>query len=96
MEDTIRMAIEIAFEAGKWVGQVELEEHYDKEQYSTAIIESLYSKKNAMPIKDASNGKTIEINLRSDKWREGVHKSSGEYKQKAIKMLIDYINNNTK
>lgn len=89
MDDKIKLAIELAFEAGKWVGQVELEEHYDKEQFSTAIMESLVSKKTAMPIDKASTGRTVTINLRSKEWRYGVIKSSNEYKQKAIELLIN-------
>jgi len=81
-------ALLLAFEAGKWVGQVELEEHYDREQYSTAIVESLYSKKNAMPLHDESNGRSVTINLRSNTWREGVRKSANEYLEKAKKLLI--------
>lgn len=81
-------ALLLAFEAGKWVGQVELEEHYDREQYSTAIVESFYSKKNAMPLHDASNGRSVTINLRSNTWREGVRKSANEYLEKAKKLLI--------
>lgn len=88
MEDSfIESVIQLAFEAGKWEGQVELEEHYDKEQYSVSIIEHFHSKKMAMPIKDASTGRTVSVNLRSENWREGVRKSSNEYKQKAIQML---------
>lgn len=85
--NNIEIAIQLAFESGKWAGQVELEEHYDKEQYSTSIIESLHSKKTAMPIKECSNGRTVTINLRSQEWRNGVIKSSEEYKQKAINLL---------
>ena len=86
--DKIKLAIELAFEAGKWAGQVELEEHYDREQFSTSMIESLISKKTSMPTESASNGRTVTINLRSKEWRDGVIKSSNEYKQKAIQLLI--------
>lgn len=91
MKDDIELVIQLAFEAGKWVGQVELEEHYDKEQFSSSIIESLHSHKTAMPLHESSIGRTVKVNLRSNEWRKGVRKSSEEYKQKAIKILTELI-----
>lgn len=84
----IEVALELAYEAGKWVGQVELEEHYDRNQFAEALIEVAYSRKNAMPIREASTGRTVTINLRSDKWREGVRKSSREYLEKAMAFIV--------
>jgi hypothetical protein len=83
----VEVALRLAFEAGKWEGQVELEEHYDREQYSSSVAEVFHSHKNAMPLKDASNGRTVTINLRSDEWRNGVRKSAKEYVDKA-KLLV--------
>jgi len=80
-------ALELAFEAGKWAGQVELEEHFDREQYSQVVFESIYSKKTSMPAIMESTGKTVTINLRSNAWRIGVKKSSKEYLEKAEKIL---------
>src|SRR3990167_1047828 len=84
----IKIALELAFEAGKWEGQVELEEHYDRSQYAEEFLEAAYSRKNAMPLKDASTGRTVTVNLRSDKWREGVRKSSREYVDKAMAFVV--------
>ena len=84
----IDAALMMAFEAGKWVGQVELEEHFDNNQLSESILEVLYSKKNAMPIKDASTGRTVTVNLRSDEWRKGVRKSANEYLERAKVLLV--------
>ncbi len=84
----VEAALQIAYEAGKWEGQVELEEHYDKSQLSEAIIESIYARKNAMPLKEASTGRTVTVNLRSDKWREGVRKSAMEYVYKAMAFVV--------
>jgi hypothetical protein len=86
----VEAALQIAFEAGKWEGQVELEEHYDKSQLSEAIIESIYARKNAMPLKDASTGRTVTVNLRSEKWREGVRKSAKEYVDKAMLLVLSH------
>lgn len=88
---TFEAALLLAFEAGKWVGQVELEEHYDREQYSTAIVESFYSKKIAMPLHDASNGRSVTVNLRSNTWREGVRKSANEYLDKAKELTLQVV-----
>lgn len=84
----IQAALELAFEAGKWEGQVELEEFYDRNQSAEAFLETAYSRKNAMPLKDASTGRTVTVNLRSDKWREGVRKSAREYVDKAMAFVV--------
>jgi len=82
-----KAAILLAFEAGRWLGQVDLEEHYDREQYAPAFFESLISKKTAMPIEKPSTGRTVTVNLRSDEWRAGVKKSAQEYLEQALNML---------
>ena len=87
MRDKIEMAMMLAFEAGKWAGQVELEEHYDKEQYSSAILEVMHAKKHAMPISKASEGRDVTIRLRSQKWRDGVLNQSDQYLNMAMEML---------
>ena len=84
----IQTALGLAFEAGKWEGQVELEEFYDRIQFSESFIEAAYSRKNAMPLKETSTGKTVTVNLRSDKWREGVRKSAREYVDKAMSFVM--------
>jgi len=89
----VQEAVNLAFEAGKWEGQVELEEHYDREQYSRAIIEVAHSEKNAMPLSKGSTGNTVVVNLRSDKWREGVRESAREYLEKAMLLVRAKINN---
>jgi len=83
MNEKINAAIDLAFEAGRWLGQVDLEEHLDSEQYSQVVFESLISKKTSMPQKLSSSGKTVEYNLRSNEWREGVKKSVNQYIEKA-------------
>lgn len=80
-------AIQLAFEAGKWAGQVELEEHFDREQFSQAVLESLNSRKTSMPSIPESTGRTVTINLRSEQWRNGVKKSAREYLEMAERFL---------
>jgi len=92
MKDTILMAIDLAFEAGKWAGQVELEEHMDMAQYSQVALESIMTRKTATPHDIPSKGRTVRYNLRSDDWREGVKKSAGEYKNKAIEVIFNSLN----
>jgi hypothetical protein len=87
----IQVALELAFEAGKWAGQVELEEHYDRSQFAEAFLEAAYARKNSMPMKEASTGRTVTVNLRSDKWREGVRKSSREYLDKAMAFVFQHF-----
>lgn len=83
----IEAALQIAFEAGRWQGQVDLEEHYDKEQFSQCVVESVNARNTSMPLKESSNGREVSVRLRSHKWRNGVKKSSEEYLQRAKKML---------
>lgn len=85
----VKAALELAFEAGKWFGQVELEEHYDREQYSQVVPEVFAAQKTAMPNDFASTGRTVRINLRSNEWRDGVKKSAKEYLQKAKALIAD-------
>lgn len=83
----IEYAVEMAFLAGKWAGQAELEEHYDNEQYAQCMLESINAKNTSMPSQTVSVGKNVSITLRSKKWRKGVIKSATEYKLKCIEML---------
>jgi hypothetical protein len=85
----VKTALDLAFEAGKWEGQVELEEHYDREQYSQSILESFYSKKTTTPLHGESKGRQVIINLRSHEWRNGVRKSTKEYLEKAFVVVRD-------
>lgn len=93
-EALIGAAIQFAFEAGKWAGQVELEEHMDNEQYAASVLESLYSKNMSMPMESASNGKEVTYRLRSQQWRDGVIKSSNEYRKYASDLIKDKLLNN--
>ena len=92
MRDTILIAIELAFEAGKWHGQVELEEHMDREQYSQVMPEAINTRRTATPGDLASTGRTVRYNLRSNKWRQGVKKSAAEHKNNAIESIFKKLN----
>lgn len=89
---SIEIALLLTFEAGRWLGQVDLEENYDREQYGFAMLESLQAKRTAMPADKASSGSSVNIRLRSDKWRNGVRHSAQEQMNKArsiLKTIID-------
>ena len=88
VSDKTKALIDIAFEAGKWAGQVELEEHYDCEQYSAVMPEVFSSKKTNLPADIASSGRTVRVNLRSQVWRDGVRKTCAE-KINNLKNMID-------
>lgn len=81
--EVIEAAIAIAFEAGRWAGQVDLEEHFDREQYTNSMREVYAARKTAMPVQSASVGRTVTINLRSEEWRVGVKKQVSELLEKA-------------
>jgi hypothetical protein len=76
-------ALQLAYEAGRWQGPVDLEEHYDREQYSQVLPEVFASRRTSSPGDFASTGRTVRVNLRSDEWREGVRRSVQEYLNKA-------------
>jgi len=85
--EIIEAAIAIAFEAGRWAGQVDLEEHFDREQYTNSMREVYAARKTAMPQHPASVGsRTATINLRSEEWRTGVKKQVSELLEKALKL----------
>lgn len=91
------MAILLAFEAGRWMGQVDLEEHMDREQYSQVMPEAFISRRTASPNDLASTGRTVRYNLRSDKWRQGVKQSCLEYLDKAFQhRTTSQVNQNDK
>jgi len=80
-------ALLLAYEAGRWHGQVDLELHMDLEQYSQVMPEVFIAQKTCLPNDLASTGKTVRYNLRSDEWRQCVILSSREYLEKAREML---------
>jgi hypothetical protein len=88
-KESMNAALTLAFEVGKWVGEVELEEHYDRQQYSAALLEVFHSEKRTMPISSASSGSTVQVNLRSQQWRNGVRKSAQEYLEKALLLALN-------
>lgn len=78
-ETLLEAALEMAYEAGRWHGQVDMEISLDLQQYSQCLPEVINSRRTAMPADMASTGRTVKYNLRSDEWRNGVVKSSRAY-----------------
>ena len=79
--------IEKAFELGRWRGQVDLEEHYDYEQYSSSAIEQIFSQKMSMPQYPELRCREVIIKLRSDKWRKGVKETTKKELHKILERL---------
>ena len=81
------LALQIAYDAGRWKGQVDLEEHIDNDGFCAAFIESIQARKTGMPLYEASTVRTVRYNLRSDEWRAGVKKSVAEYMDEACEVV---------
>lgn len=86
----IEAGLELAFLAGRWRGQVDLEENMDA-NFFDAFLGVLYDKKMGMPLHTVANpdlnSRPVKYNLRSDKWREGVKKSAKEYLDSAFEFI---------
>ena len=82
----------LAYEAWKREWQVELEEHYDNEQYLLSALESIQAKSTGMPIDKAREWKQVLVTLRSDQWRQWVRKSAREYIKQAKELYISQTN----
>lgn len=97
-DDIIHNVIELAYMAGRWRGQVDLEEHMDNESYYDAFLSCVHDQKTAMPyhtvVWGSEHNRPVRYNLRSDDWREGVKKTTDNYKKEAIDMLVDFLENN--
>ena len=88
-------ALHMAFEYGRWLWQVDLEEHMDNSSYFDAFLGVLHDKKTAMPLHTVASSDLSSIpvryNLRSDIWREGVKKNTKESLEKEIEKLFERI-----
>jgi hypothetical protein len=87
----ISLLVDTVFELGKWVGQVELEEHFDKEQYGQGILESLYAEKMCRPLHGTITDNQVIVNIRSQKWRDGVRKTCNDRLQNIKKIFAEGI-----
>ena len=83
--EVVDAALLLAFEAGKWAGQVELEEFIEENSFFDAFLGSIYSRKtgggvsHSVSIDKDFETRPVKYNLRSNKWREGVRKRANEY-----------------
>ena len=93
----IQVALELAFEAGKWEGQVELEEFMEENSFFDAFLGSIYSRKtgggvsHSVSIDKDFETRPVKYNLRSNKWREGVRKRANEYLEKARLFAFQHL-----
>jgi hypothetical protein len=94
IEQKIDYALQIAFMAGRWLGQVDLEESMENDSYFDAMLTFIHSQKTGgqcMHTVGSSdiNSRPIRYNLRSEKWRKGVKKEVEEWKKEAKDHLKD-------
>lgn len=81
--------MELCFVAGRWRGQVDLEEHFDNESYFDAFLGALHDKKTNMPLHTVANvgERPVRVNLRSDEWRNGVKKTTEKEFDKCVRLM---------
>lgn len=70
--------------AGRWRGQVDLEESMENDSYFDSYLAVLHDRKTSMPLHTVSIDRALETrpvryNLRSDHWREGVKKETQKW-----------------
>lgn len=87
LEAEIKACLRLAFEAGRWRGQVDLEEHIDREQYSQALFEAFLTSEKCIQNSECQNREVL-YSLRSEKWREGVKLSTSESLKMAEEILL--------
>jgi len=88
--------MELAFIAGRWRGQVDLEEDMDNSSYFDAMLTCVHAKKTGGECKhtvasDDVDQRPVRYNLRSDKWRAGVKKTTDDNLNKAINQLFEAL-----
>ena len=95
--EVVDAALLLAFEAGKWAGQVELEEFMEENSFFDAFLGSIYSRKtgggvsHSVSIDKDFETRPVKYNLRSNKWREGVRKRANEYLKKARLFAFQHL-----
>jgi hypothetical protein len=77
----IEAMMDYAFELGRWAGQVDLEIHMERESYADAAASSIHARKTGMPLHAVASdphliSRPVRYNLRSQKWRIGVMKTT--------------------
>lgn len=86
--------MEIAFLAGRWHWQVDLEESMDS-NFGDALQSSIHAKKTGMPLHTVAGGlddsKPVRYFLRSNEWRSCVIKSSRESLERATEQLTNAL-----
>jgi hypothetical protein len=96
LDSKIKYALELAFMAGRWRGQVDLEESMDNNSYFDAFLTSVHAKKSGgqclhTVASDNLNSRPVRYNLRSDDWREGVKKETQKDLEEAINILTNTL-----
>ena len=90
----ILYSMAMAFEYGRWLWQVDLEEHMDSSSYFDAFLGVIHDKKTSMPLHTVAldmNTKPVRYNLRSDIWREWVKKNTKDNLEDLTSKLLNYL-----
>lgn len=91
MSDRIAIAMQVAYELGRWRGQVDLEEHYENEQFSSSAMEVFHARKMSMPLLPSSKDNQVLITLRSQQWRDGVKEHTMKEMERIQGLLAEVI-----
>lgn len=90
-DSAINSAIHIAFLAGRWRGQVDLEESMDSNFFDAFMMFNHAQKTGGQCMHtvslDSPDSRPVKYNLRSDKWREGVKKETKKWLDEAREIL---------
>lgn len=94
LKQLIAAYMHLAYEYGRWHGQVDLEISMDN-NLGDAFAGAVSARKTGMPLHTVASGgddsRPVRYFLRSDVWREGVVKSSQEGLNKAINTVISEV-----
>lgn len=98
IDTIIDNTFELAYMAGRWRGQVDLEKHMENDSYFDSFLGVVYDSKHSMPLHTVGGAedftKPVKYNLRSDNWRNGVTKSSLQDLEEAKEILKNKLYEN--
>lgn len=98
IDNLINNTFELAYMAGRWRGQVDLEKHMENDSYFDAFLGVIYDDKHSMPLHTVTGAedfnRPVKYLLRSDNWRNGVTKSSLKDLEEAKEILKNKLYEN--
>ena len=88
---TLQACMQIAYEAWKRAGQVELEEHMENWSLADNLLEYIKSKKTSMPDWQPSEQRKVVYTLRTEERGNWVKKSSKAYFDSAFDLFCKFV-----